>query len=100
MARTDEDCLDCYPPIGPKSYTIRVCSTCGRIWESADRRRISTDAQDDEKRLWAAVEAGEWPSDAGHRLGIPPKRVQYLCLKWARKRIYDYGVSCDLGWPT
>lgn len=52
----------------------------------------------DEQRLWDAVVAGERPRDAGARLGIHPQRVIYLCEKWARKRIYDYGVSADLGW--
>ena len=55
-------------------------------------------AKPDELALWAALEAGEWPRDAGHRLGIPPRRVNYLCEKWSRQGIYDYGVVCDLGW--
>lgn len=52
----------------------------------------------DEEALWKALEQGEWPRDAGRRLGINGKRVQYLCEKWAKKGIYDYGVSSDLGW--
>lgn len=56
-------------------------------------------ARDDERALYAALLDGELPRYAGHRLGIPPARTEYLCLKWARKRIYDYGVVCDLGWP-
>ena len=54
----------------------------------------------DEQALWDRVGLGETPRVAGHELGIPPKRVQYLCTKWARKGSYDYGVSVDLGWPT
>jgi hypothetical protein len=57
-----------------------------------------TPAKPDEAALWAALLAGEWPRDAGARLGIPPKRVLYLCHKWADKNVYDYGVSADLGW--
>lgn len=52
----------------------------------------------DEQALWDALAAGEQPRTAGPRLGIPPKRVWYLCEKWSRRRIYGYGVSCDLGW--
>lgn len=59
---------------------------------------LSLDAKPDERRLWDALVNGEWPRDAGRRLGIPRKRVWYLCEKWARKQIYDYGVTCDLGW--
>ena len=58
----------------------------------------SPGAKPDELALWQALEQGEWPRDAGHRLGIPPNRVEYLCNKWARQRIYDYGVVHDLGW--
>lgn len=55
---------------------------------------------EDERLLWAALLAGELPRDAGRRLNMPPKRVWYLCLKWADKNVYEYGVTCDLGWPT
>lgn len=54
--------------------------------------------KDDELELWVAVQAGETPRDAGHRLGIHYKRVQYLCQKWTDQRKYDYGVAVDLGW--
>lgn len=54
----------------------------------------------DEMKLLAAVAAGEWPRDAGYRLGIHHKRVWYLCRKWSKKKWYDWGVSCDLGWIT
>lgn len=60
---------------------------------------LSDGAKPDEVALWAALEQGEWPRYAGQRLGIPRKRVDYLCEKWADKGIYDYGVTCDLGWP-
>lgn len=54
----------------------------------------------DETNLWNALLAGEWPRDAGRRLGIHDKRVTYLCLKWTKQGTYDYGVCADLGWPT
>lgn len=54
----------------------------------------------DELNLWCAVLAGEKPRYAGQRLGIHYKRVCYLCYKWSAKGLYDYGVSCDLGWTT
>ena len=56
--------------------------------------------RNDEKALWEAVLAGEKPRDAGPRLGIPYKRVLYLCEKWSKQRKYEYGVSADLGWPV
>ena len=54
----------------------------------------------DELALWEAVMAGEFPRDAGRRLGIPPKRVIRLCEKWTDRGDYDYGTSVDLGWPV
>jgi hypothetical protein len=59
-------------------------------------------AKPDERQLWEAVLSGEWARNAGKRLGIHPKRVQALCEKWSVRRIYSYGVTCDLGWaePT
>jgi len=57
-------------------------------------------AKPDERALWAAVEAGEWPRDAAARLGIPRRRLEYLCAKWGRRDIYNWGVTIDLGWCT
>jgi hypothetical protein len=54
----------------------------------------------DEVILWKALKAGEQPRDAGVRFGIPPKRVTYICEKWAGKGWYDYGVVADRGWLT
>lgn len=54
----------------------------------------------DERALYARVRAGEKPRYAGEALGMPPKRVEYLCDKWGRKGWYDSGVSEDLGWLT
>ncbi len=66
--------------------------------------------KDDEKRLLKAVldshggsynlHRGKSPRELGRDLGINPKRVRYLCEKWAGRDIYDYGTSCDLGWLT
>lgn len=60
---------------------------------------MSEPIRDDEKALWARVEAGELPRYAGQALGIPSKRVAYLCEKWSRQGRYNYGVSVDMGWP-
>lgn len=57
-------------------------------------------ARPDELALWHALLAGEKPRYAGRRLGIPRRRVAYLCGKWARHGDYDWGVVIDLGWPT
>lgn len=53
----------------------------------------------DEHRLWWMVAGrGMRPRDAGARLGIARKRVEYLCRKWAQQGRYDYGVCIDMGW--
>jgi hypothetical protein len=53
----------------------------------------------DEKELWEAFPiTHKTPRDAGLALGIHPKRVCYLCSKWAKKGNYEYGVTVDLGW--
>lgn len=79
------------PP--PWLQTIEAESALARYW------RISPGAKADEKALWAAIQApGITPRFAGRFLGIPPRRVRYLCEKWARRRLYNYGVSSDLGW--
>ena len=60
-----------------------------------------TEERQDERELWAAFGDGtpnSTPREAGFALGIPSKRVAYLCLKWSRQRRYDYGVTVDLGW--
>lgn len=64
----------------------------------ADQTGPKPGAKADEVALWQALELGESPRNAGFRLGIPPRRVEYLCIKWARQGIYDYGVVHDLGW--
>ena len=61
---------------------------------------MSQPVRADETALWAALVAGETVRDAGERLGIPPNRVRYLCEKWSRKGVYEWGISHDLGWPT
>lgn len=52
----------------------------------------------DEEQLWAAIQDGTFPRDAGAALDMPWKRVAYLCEKWAKQGKYEYGVSVDLGW--
>lgn len=54
----------------------------------------------DERALLLAVAAGDQPRDAGARLGIHHRRVDYLCEKWTGKGLYDWGVSVDTGWLT
>jgi hypothetical protein len=57
----------------------------------------------DERDLWNEFGVGashRTPRDAGIALGIPRKRVDYLCHKWSRQRRYDYGVCVDLGWKV
>lgn len=36
--------------------------------------------------------------EVGAGVGIPPRRVAYICEKWSRKGWYNYGVSVDMGW--
>lgn len=54
----------------------------------------------DEQALREAVLKGELPRAAGERLGIPSKRVVYLCIKWSGQGWYDYGVAPDCGFLT
>lgn len=59
---------------------------------------LSDGAKPDEIALWVLVVWGSTPRAAGRELDIAPKRVLYLCEKWARRRIYNYGVCADVGW--
>ena len=64
---------------------------------------MSIPKRSDEVALWAAF--GEeaqhrTPREAGQALDIPAGRVEYLCEKWTRQGVYDYGVACDLGWKN
>lgn len=55
----------------------------------------------DEVELWNSFGCGtphEWPRDAAAAMGMPWRRLQYLCEKWASQGVYDYGTSCDMGW--
>ena len=52
----------------------------------------------DEVALWNRVVNGESPRAAGAVLGIPRNRVAYLCRKWERQDIYDWGFALDMGW--
>lgn len=57
----------------------------------------------DEVELWNAFGLDaeyHWPREAAAALGIPRGRAEYLCEKWARQGILDYGVSALLGWKT
>lgn len=78
------------------------CGRCEFSFAQHQGRRQSggTPQREDEKALWAALLAGEKPRDAGVRLGIHTRRVEYLCNKWADKGLYEWGVVHDLGWPT
>ena len=61
----------------------------------------STAQRQDERDLWAAfgdAAAYRTPRGAGIALGIPNKRVEYLCHKWTKAGIYNWGVSIDMGW--
>lgn len=58
---------------------------------------------EDERKLWTSFGQGaqfRWPRDAGDALGMSPLRVDFLCMKWSRKGIYEYGTCSDLGWKT
>jgi len=59
-------------------------------------------AKNDETMLWEAFpdKIAKHPRDAARVLGLAPKRVCYLCKKWAKQGVYEYGTSIDLGWKT
>ena len=62
-----------------------------------------TQGREDERNLWNAfgVKAPySVPRSAGIALGMPRKRVDYLCAKWAKQARYDYGVCVDMGWKV
>ena len=55
----------------------------------------------DEKLLWESFGEGTtnvYPKDVP--IKMPPKRMRYLCEKWAAKGIYEWGVIYDLGWKV
>jgi len=60
--------------------------------------------KDDEKALLAtfskAHEQGVMMRQLGQAIGMPEKRMQFICYKWGDKDIYDWGVCWDLGWLT
>jgi hypothetical protein len=62
--------------------------------------RLREGAKADEQDLWRATLAGVTPRTAGWWFDIPRRRVEYLCGKWGRRGIYEWGVSIDLGWPS
>lgn len=68
--------------------------------KAAQLNSISAGAHRDERALWTLVVSGLTPRAAGNLLDVHTKRVAYLCKKWARAGIYDYGVTVDLGQPT
>jgi len=65
--------------------------------------RPSRDARQDEHDLWdhfGELTAYDTPREAGDALGMSHKRIDYLCEKWSKAGIYDYGVCVDLGWKV
>lgn len=52
------------------------------------------------RELFSRTDIHEHVRKIGARLGMHPKRVIYLCEKWAGRDWYDYGVAADLGWLT
>lgn len=61
---------------------------------------MSQPKQPDEIDLWMAVSTGARPRDAAICLDISRNRTRYLCEKWGRQGIYDWGVCVDIGWLT
>lgn len=89
--------------VGHEIYSVvfrggRSIDDCQRCDYHSESISAPAGVKEDEKQLWRALLDGVWPRDAGASLGIPPRRVAYLCEKWASKGIYNYGVSADLGW--
>lgn len=55
----------------------------------------------DETDLWMLVsEYDTKPRYGAAIMGMHPRRLEYLCHKWARQGRYDYGTVHDLGWPV
>jgi hypothetical protein len=53
-----------------------------------------------EEYLFREVNRGHTAAAAGARMGLPPSKVNRLCLKWAKKKFYTYRTDPDLGWLT
>ncbi len=43
---------------------------------------------------------GPYPSETAKRLGMHPKRLNYILEKWTDKDWWEYGVSPQYGWMT
>jgi hypothetical protein len=54
----------------------------------------------EEEKLFREVNRGQTAEAAGARLGMPAARVNRLCLKWAKKKLYTYRTSPEVGWLT
>lgn len=65
---------------------------------------MSTPKKPDEYELWRSFGQGDepfrYPAEAAEALGIPFNRMRYLCLKWARAGIYEYGTWFGHGWKA
>lgn len=58
-----------------------------------------------EQILWVNIASGKTPRESIELMvtaGIinSPEQAWRTLEKWARKGLYDYGVSLDLGWLT
>jgi hypothetical protein len=53
-----------------------------------------------EENLFRAVESGQTAEAAGVLLGLPPSKVNRLCLKWSKMKLYTYRSRPELGWLT
>jgi hypothetical protein len=62
---------------------------------------LSHGAKEDEQSLWSLFpEPYQYPRGAAEAIGMTPRRLLYLCEKWARQRRYEYGCVADMGWKV
>lgn len=59
---------------------------------------MNTPIGKDEADAIQAMLAGGNPRDIAKDLGIPLKRMAYLCAKWSRQGWYEWGVNILRGW--
>lgn len=88
-----------YEAMDPREYLYLRQPTMTLSESTSALGWISHAAKQDESMLWAMLVLAGVPPRAGAAvIGVPRNRLVAICYKWSDAGIYDYGVTCDLGW--